>query len=278
MSEITAEMVKRLRDATNVSMMDCKRALAEAGGDMDKATRLLREKGIATAVKRASRAANQGLVASAEADGGRTRSIVEVNCETDFVARNDTFKAFVAEIAARACSTDAPLADLVRDEVTAKIAQIGENIVVRRNARFVLGGPGVVASYIHFGGKVGVLAEVGCQNAATASADAFRELAKDLTLQIAAAAPHYLRSSDIPADVIASERDICAKQITGKPPQIVQKIVDGKMKKYFGEVCLVDQPFVKEPKQTVTDLLTARGKDLADTLAVRRFLRFQLGE
>lgn len=277
MAEITAAMVKELRDATNVSMMECKRALAEAGGDKAKATKLLRERGMAVAAKKASRTANQGLVASLITDDGKTGSLVEVNCETDFVARNPNFQAFVAELAKKACSTDASLAEEMKTQVTAKIAEIGENIIVRRNTRYILGGSGRIASYIHLGGKVGVLLEVGCGKAETVKSPVFEELAKDLTLQIAASSPKWLTSAEVPADVIASEREIYAKQVTGKPANIIDKIVDGKLKKFYGEVCLVDQPFVKEPKQSITQLIAAKSKDLSDTIAVKRYVRYQVG-
>jgi elongation factor Ts len=277
MAEISAEMVKELRDATNVSMMECKRALAEAGGDMAKATKLLRERGMAVAAKKASRTANQGLVASLIADDGKTGSLVEVNCETDFVARNPNFQAFVAELAKKACATDASLAEEMKTQVTAKIAEIGENIVLRRNTRYILGGSGKIASYIHLGGKVGVLLEVSCGKAETVKSPAFEELAKDLTLQIAASSPKWLTSAEVPADVIASEREIYAKQVTGKPANIIDKIVDGKLKKFYGEMCLVDQPFVKEPKQSITQLIAAKSKDLGDTIAVKRYVRYQVG-
>jgi len=278
MAEITASLVKALRDATNVSMMECKRALVEAEGDMEKATRLLREMGVATAVKKSSRAANQGLVASVASADGNTCSLIEVNCETDFVARNDTFQAFVGELARKACDTDDNLADMLKDEVTAKVAEIGENIVVRRNARFVLEGKGTVASYIHPGSKVGVLVEVNCEKDETAGNDIFKELVKDITLHVAALDPGYLDSTGVPEDVVAGEREIFAKQIQNKPPEIVDKIVAGKLKKYFAEVCLLDQGFVKEPKQSITALLAAKGKELEDTLVIRRYLRYQLGE
>jgi elongation factor Ts len=277
MTEINAALVRELREATNVSMMECKRALVEAGGDMQQAMRLLRERGMAVAAKKAARAANQGLVASASADAGKTVSLVEVNCETDFVARNEVFKGFVERVAQKACEGDAPLADVLKNEVTAKVAEIGENVVLRRNVRYVLQGAGLVAAYIHLGGKVGVLVEAACGKPETASADAFREVVKDITLHVAASAPRYLTSSEIPAEEIASERAIYAKQVTNKPPQIVEKIVDGKMKKFYGEVCLVDQPFVKEPKISVTGLLAQKGKELGDTLAIRRFVRYQVG-
>jgi len=277
MTEITAAMVKQLREATNVSMMECKRALVEAGGDAEQATRILRERGIAVAAKKASRTANQGLVASASADSGQTKSLVEVNCETDFVAKNENFVQFVRRLADRATATDASLAEEMKDEVTEQIVEIGENILIRKNSRFTLQGNGLIASYIHLGGKVGVLVEVGCEKAETAGSDTLQTLANDLALHIAACSPPYLTSEEVPESVLASEREIFAKQVEGKPAQIVGKIVDGKIKKYFTEICLIDQPFVKEPKQSVSQLLAEKGKELGDTLAIRRFVRYQLG-
>jgi elongation factor Ts len=271
-------MVQELRAATNVSMMECKRALVDAGGDRERAIRILRERGMATAAKKASRTANQGLIAAAVADGGTIGALVEVNCETDFVAKNPSFQAFVQELARRATTLDGPLADVARADVAAKIAEIGENIVVRRNLRYVLQGPGGVATYIHLNGKLGVMVELGCGTPATAAGEAFRELAKDLTLHVTAANPRYLTRADVPADVVAAEREIYAKQVTGKPPQIVGKIVDGKMGKYYAQVCLLEQGFVKDPDTPVTKLLDATGKALGDALTVRRFVRYQVGE
>ena len=278
MADITADLVKKLRDATNVSMMECKRALVEAGGDMDKATKLLRERGMAVAAKKASRTANQGLIASAQASNGTIVSLIEVNSETDFVARNETFKAFVASLAQRACQTDEPLAPQVQAELTSKIAEIGENIVVRRNTRYVLNGAGAVSSYIHLGGKVGVLIEVNCEKPETAQNPAFKVLVLDLTLHVAACAPRWMKPQDAPADVVASEREIYAKQVQGKPAQVVEKIVAGKLDKFYAETCLLNQGFVKEPKQSVTELLKATGKTLGDNVTIRRYVRYQLGE
>jgi elongation factor Ts len=271
-------MVKQLRDATNVSMMECKRALQEAEGDYEKATRLLRERGMAVAAKKASRAANQGLIAAAVGSDGVTRSLVEVNCETDFVARNATFQAFVQDMAERAAETDASLADTLKEELTAKVAEIGENLVLRRNVRFVPQGEGVVASYIHLGGKVGVLVEVSCEKAETKQNEVFRTLVTDLTLHVAACSPQYLRGDEVPEEALAEEREIFAKQVEGKPPQILDKIVEGKIRKYLGEICFLDQGFVKEPKQSVTELLEATGKAVGDTIGVRRYVRYQIGQ
>lgn len=278
MANITAAQVKQLRDATNVSMMECKHALVDAEGDMEQAMRLLRERGMAVAAKKAFRSANQGLVASGSNADGTVVSVIEVNCETDFVARNEVFIDFVAQLAGRACETDGNLADEVKEDVTAKVVEIGENIVVRRNTRFTRSGPGAVASYIHLGGKVGVLVEVGCEKDETGANEQFKELVKDLTLHIAATSPRFLTEDDVPADELQAEREIYATQVKDKPENVVDKIVAGKIKKYFAEVCLVDQGFVKEPKQSITDLLAAVGRDVGDALSIRRFVRYLLGE
>lgn len=279
MADITASLVKELRDATNVSMMECKRALQEANGDIAKATLLLRERGMAIAAKKASRTAKQGLVAAGISNDATTVTLVEVNCETDFVAKNDNFKGFVATLAERAIEAGEDLAAAVNDEVTAKVVEIGENIVVRRSVAFTKQGTGGIASYIHLGGKVGVLVEVACEKEETTGQDAFKEALKDLTLHVAACSPSYLTSDEIPQEVIDTERSIYAKQVENKPKEIVQKIVEGKLRKlFFAETCLVDQPFVKEPKQTIAQLLAECGKSVGDTLAVRRFVRYQMGE
>lgn len=274
---ITAAQVKELRDATNVSMMECKKALEDCGGNMENAVKALRERGMAVAAKRADKDANQGIIAASRTADDSVMAMVEVNCETDFAARNETFKAFVDQVAGKAVETDEALSTVMADELIEKVASIGENLKIRRNVRYQLAGTGRLASYIHMGGKVGVLTEVGCTNAANAGNPAFAELVKDLTLHIAAAAPTYLKSDEIPADVIAEERKIYAKQVEGKPANIIDKIVDGKVNKFFSDVCLVDQPFVKEPKMSITDLLTNLGKELGDTFTIRRFARYQLG-
>lgn len=274
---ITASQVKELRDATSVSMMECKKALVETDGDFDAALKILRERGAAVAAKRASKEANQGLVASATSEDGNTISLVEVNSETDFVARNEDFIKFTAEVAAKGLETDEDLSAVMNDVLMDQIAAMGENLKLRRNLRYQLDGTGKVSSYIHMGGKVGVLLEVGCEKAETAYSPVFNELVKDLTLHIAAAAPAYLTSDEIPADVIEEERKIFAKQAEGKPENIIDKIVDGKLNKYFAETCFVNQGFVKEPKQSITQLVEEKGKELGDTITIKRFIRYQLG-
>lgn len=277
MPEITATLVKNLRDATNVSMMECKRALVESAGDVEKAMRLLRERGMAVAAKKASRVANQGLVATAASPDGKTVSLIEVNCETDFVARNQTFITFVRSLAERGLQSEGDLAEAVQAETTAKVAEIGENIVVRRNTRYVLQGPGAISAYIHLGGKVGVLLELGCQKDATVTSPDFQEVLRDLALHVAASKPRYLKPEEVAADELTAEREIYAKQVQDKPAQIVDKIVDGKIKKFYQEICLIEQGFVKEPKLSVRSLLADKGKALSDTLEIRRYVRFEVG-
>lgn len=277
MVEISASLVKELREETNVGMMECKKALVEAGGDKEKAVKILRERGLAIAGKKASRVAKEGQVAADVVQGGKMGVLIEVDCETDFVARNPTFQAFLKTVVERAKTVQGDLAEAMKDEVTAKITEIGENLILRRHIRYEVQGAGTVASYIHLGGKVGVLLEVGCDKAETAGQEAFREVVKDITLHIAACNPQYLTRKEVAEAVIQSEREIYAKQVQNKPANIVSKIVDGKMEKFYSQVCLVEQGFVKDPDQTVTEVLAARGKDLGDTLTIRRFARFQVG-
>jgi elongation factor Ts len=278
MVDISAALVKELRDETGLGMMECKKALQETGGDKAAAVKVLRERGLSIAGKKASRVAKEGRVAADIYDGGKSGVMIEVNCETDFVAKNETFQAFVAHLLGRARTAgDNGLAEAVKDEVAAKIAETGENIIVRRNVRYAVAGNGAVAGYIHLGGKVGVLLEVGCEKAETAQQEVFKEAVKDVTLHIAACNPAYLTRSEVPADTIESERGIYAKQVENKPANIIQKIVDGKLEKFYQQVTLLEQGFVKDPEQTVTEMLAARGKTLGDTITIRRFVRYQVG-
>ncbi len=276
--DISAAMVKELRDETGLGMMECKKALIETNGDKAAAIKVLRERGMAIAGKKADRVAKDGRVACDIYDGGRTGVMIEVNCETDFVARNTVFQAFMKDLVAQARSVaDNALAETAKAQVQAKIAEIGENLIVRRNVRFAVQGEGIIAGYIHLGEKVGVLLEVGCTQAATVTKEAFRDAVKDVTLQIAASNPAYLDRASVPADVITAEREIYAKQVENKPANIVQKIVDGKLEKFYQQGCLIEQAFVKDPDVSITEMLAARGKDVGDTLTVRRFVRYQVG-
>jgi elongation factor Ts len=279
MAAITAALVKELRDETNLGMMECKKALVETNGDKEQAVKLLRERGLAIADKKSQRAANEGRIAANVIEGGRVGVMIEVNCETDFVAKNANFQSFVDTLVDKAATVeDGGLAEAVKDEMTAKIAEIGENLVVRRNVKYEAREPGIVASYIHLGAKVGVLLEVGCDNAGTTQQGAFKDVVKDITLHIAASTPEYLTREDVPEDVVSGEREIYAKQVEGKPAEIIDKIVTGKLDKFYSQVCLVEQGFVKDPDQSVADLMRAKGKDLGDTLVIRRFIRYQVGQ
>jgi len=278
MSAITASQVKELREETNVGMMECKRALVEADGDKDKAVKILRERGLATAGKKASRTAKEGQVASDISDGGKFGVMVEINCETDFVARNDIFQAFVRDVVQKAKEVDGDLGEALKDDVTAKIQEIGENIITRRHVKYDAQGPGIVASYIHLGGKVGVLLEVGCEKEETAESDLFKEVVKDVTLHIAAANPQFLNRDEVPEAALNEEKEIFAKQAEGKPANIIDKIVSGKLEKYYSQICLVEQGFVKDPDQSITEMLAAKSKELGDNLVIRRFTRYQVGE
>lgn len=291
MADINPAVVKALREKTNTGMMDCKRALTEAGGDIEKAEALLRQKGIASAGKKASRHAKEGAVVSFIQPSGKTGVLVEINCETDFVAKNDIFTKFVkeitAEIAASAAGDVPALLEaassngvLFKDAIAATIAALGENIVIRRFARFQIAGDngGLVASYIHLQGKVGVLAEINCGNEATAKSEGFRELVKDITLQIAAAHPAVVSRDQVDAALVASEREIYKAQVQGKPENIVEKIVDGKMDKFYSTACLLEQACIKNPDITVKDLVASKEKELSDKISISRFVRYALGE
>jgi len=277
MAEITAAAVGKLREMTNAGLMDCKKALTEAVGDLDVAVEILRKRGVAQAAKKAGRDAREGVIAQNIAAGGKTGVLVEINCETDFVAKNDTFKAFCDEIA-RTVATQ-PGADLEAFRVAA-VAKVGENIKIARSGQFDLSGPGLIAAYIHTGGKVGVLLEVGCSNDATPSAEEFKQLVKDITLQIAAASPTAVSREGVPAELVAKEREIAAQsdRLKGKPAQALEKILQGVIDKFFQSVCLLEQGFVKDPEKTVRQQVETVSKQLGDTIVVRRFLRWQVGE
>lgn len=279
MPQITASDVNKLRTMTGVSMMECKKALIGTDGDIEAAVKALRELGMAVAAKRAEKEANQGIIAAKVAADGSKIAMVEVNAETDFVARNSDFIAFVDTVAETALKNEGDVAEIMKDELASKISAIGENLKIRRSAKFALQGVGRLASYIHMGGKVGVIIEVGCEKASTTENADFVETVKDLTLQVAASSPRWLDRTQVPADVIASEREIYANQMKdqNKPANILEKIIDGKVGKFFSEACLVDQIFVKESTLTITQLLEQTGKKVGDKLTIRRFVRFQLG-
>ena len=275
MAEITAALVGELRRMTNAGLMDCKKALTETNGDIDAAVDVLRKKGVATAAKKAGRAANEGVIAHYIRPDGKLGLLVEVNCETDFVAKNEVFGEFCNEIAKT--MVEQPDADFEAIR-TAQVTKVGENIQIGRHKTLEVEGSGMVAAYIHTGAKVGVLAEVGCGKEDTPSQDAFKSLVKDITLQIAAANPTAVSRESVDPALIAKEKEIAAEQFKDKPAQAVEKIVEGKMDKFFQGICLIDQGFVKNGELTVKEHVANVSKELGDEITIRRFLRFQVGE
>ena len=272
---ITAEQVKSLREKTGAGMMDCKKVLTETNGDMEKAAELLRERGIAKAAKKSGRIAAEGLVATYISPDKKVGSIVEVNAETDFVAKNDEFVEFVNTVAKivaekNPADMDALMATeydntgkTVKEVLTDKIATIGENMNVRRFDRFE--STGLVESYIHGAGKIAVL--VDCPKGES-------DLAKDVCMQIAAARPEYVNREAVPQDRVQKEMEILKAQAMneGKPAEIAEKMVLGRIGKFYGEICLLDQEFVKDPSIKVGDLVKSKGAEIA------RFARFEKGE
>lgn len=273
---IDAQTVKTLREKTNAGLMECKRALAETNGDMEAAIDLLRKKGAAGAVKKAGREANEGVIAQAIVSGAKVGVLIEVNCETDFVAKNDQFRAFADEVARKVAAD--PAVDLEADRVAA-VQKLGENILIRRHERIEVKDNGLVAAYIHTGAKVGVLVEVGAEKAETGSQESFKQLVRDITLQIAAANPVCINREEVPADLVARERAIYADQVpAGKPAPVVEKIIDGKMGKFYAGVCLLEQAFIKNPDQSIQQLVDEQSKALGDKLTIRRIVRYLVGE
>ena len=283
--EITAEMVKTLRDKTDVGMMDCKKALKETNGDLEEAIAYLRQKGLAVAGKRAGRATSEGTIWAHIAPDHQSGVLLEVNCESDFVAKTDSFQELgsrlAEQLAAAALETVEELLTqpaahqpglTVSDYVNEVIAKTGEKCHVRRFVRYQ---GDLVAAYIHHGGKIGVMIELSGAGAAPEALAA----AKDLAMQVAAANPLSVSRDEVPADTVAKEKAIYAAQAaeSGKPANIIEKMVVGRLEKFYKEVCLLQQPFVKNPDQTVTQFLQEVGKKLGKDLQVKRFTRYQVG-
>mgnify|MGYP001597602558 CR=1 FL=1 len=276
MAEITAALVGKLREMTNAGLMDCKKALTESQGDLNLAIDILRKRGVAAAAKKASRETKEGVIAQFIQPGARAGALVEINCETDFVAKNENFRAFCEETA-RTLATN-PMPDLEAARTT-QVATLGENIQISRHQRFEVSGNGMIAAYIHTGAKVGVLVEVSAGQESTVALDEFKQLVRDITLQIAAANPTAVTREQIDPALLAKEKEIAAEQVKNKPPQAIAKIVEGKLEKYFQSFCLVDQGFVKKNSEiTVKEHVASVARQLGDDIVIRRFIRFQVGE
>ena len=299
---ITAAMVKELREMTGVGMMDCKKALTETDGDMEKAVELLREKGLAASAKKAGRIASEGIVDVYLSDDNKVGTIVEVNSETDFVAKNQVFRDYVAAVAKQASTTTATDMDAffaekwdldpqftVKEALSQQVAVIGENLNIRRFEKFEKAGSGRLVSYIHGGGRIGVLVEasaevvndeVACDN----DSDALEELGKNVAMQIAALNPKFIAEKDVPADFIEKETEILTVQAkndpknANKPENIIAKMIEGRLKKEMKEFCLVEQPYVKDGDLTVKKYIDSVAKEVGAPIEITRFVRFETGE
>jgi elongation factor Ts len=292
MAEITASQVKELRECTGAGMMECKKALVESGGDMDQAVDILRTRGLAALAKKAGRATNEGAIAASTSADGTVAALVELNCETDFVARNAEFVTFaqtLADTVVSAAPADvtalmaAPYADRglsVEAVLGEAVGKLGENMGVARFTRVEIAGSGAASTYIHGGGKIGVVVSFACKNTATASSDSFKSAARDIAMQVAAAMPLYSSRVEVPADVVAHEIEIYKAQAaeSGKPDAIQLKIAEGRLEKYYKEVVLPEQVFVKDQDITVEQYLARISKEVGDEIEIVSFERWNLGE
>lgn len=286
MAAITAAMVKELREMTDAGMMECKKALVEADGDMDKAVDVLRTRGLAAAAKKVGRATNEGTVMAIVSDEATKGAVVELNCETDFVGMNEKFKGYAEKIARAAMAANVEdiealkavdaEGETVEDVLTDAIHTLGENMNLARAAVVEAGG---VASYIHGGGKIGVLVTFDVEGIDPAS-DEFQHCGRDVAMQVAAASPVSATRESVPAEVVAHEMEIYKAQAaeSGKPENIQEKIATGRLEKFYKESCLTEQAFVKNPDQNVTDYVNEVAKKLGGTIKVTGFKRFMLGE
>lgn len=284
---ITAQSVKELREKTGAGMMDCKKALTEAQGDMEKAIEILREKGLAAAAKKAGRIAAEGIVKTYVSEDGRSAGIVELNCETDFVAANEEFVTFATKLAEMASTTEATSVEAfvnekfegettVSEALTALIAKLGENMSVRRFEKFNVA-KGIVESYIHGGGRIGVVVELGCDSD---NAEVLRAVAKDVCMQVAAANPSFLSREDVDNESLEKEKEIYRVQALneGKPENIVEKMVIGRIQKYYKEVCLLDQAWVKDGDKSISKYLQEKSKEVGSPITINKFVRYERGE
>lgn len=283
---ITAKSVKELRDRTGAGMMACKKALTETNGDVEKAIEILREKGLAAAAKKAGRVAAEGIVKTYQTEDCKKAVVVEVNCETDFVAENDQFKSFVDKLAAFIAESKATTVEeleaetfengkTVKEALTDLIAALGENMTVRRFKKFEVQN-GVVQTYMHGAGRIGVAVELACDS----DSDVVKAVAKELCMQVAAANPLFLDKNSVDQTAIEKEREIYRAQALneGKPEKIVEKMVEGRINKYYKEVCLVDQLWVKDGDKTISKLLDEKSKEVGSSISVASFVRFERGE
>jgi len=289
MTEISATLVKQLRDRTGQAMMDCKRALGEAHGDVEKAIDILRKKGLTVLEKRGGRETKEGRLVGKVASDGRRAVLTALCSETDFTSKSDEFQRAAELLAQALLAAPQPAADAVAvgqltvngrkiaEVISEIVSKTGENVTLGEFFRFDLDGPGVLYAYVHFNGKVGTLVHLTAGADAIAAHPAVRTLAADLAMQVTATNPLAVSRAELPAALVARERDIAAEQIKGKPADMVEKIVAGKLAKWYQQVVLLEQPFVKDDKQTVQQLLAEAGKQAGGPVGVQRFGRVQIG-
>jgi len=273
---------------TGQGMMDCKKALQEASGDIDQAIEILRKKGLATLAKRTERETSEGLVVSKTAQDGKASAIATLCCETDFVAKSDDFVAAAEALAdyALACPADQGAENILEtaldgrkfsDILTETVSKIGERIQVGDYTKYKLDGPGLISTYIHFNGKVGTMLEIEASDDSVAACEALRQAASDITMHITAVRPLALDKDGIDAETLEREKAIFAEQVKGKPANMIDKIVEGKMKKFYTENCLLDQPFVKDDSKSVGQVLAEAAKQGGGEAKIKRFVRLQVG-
>jgi elongation factor Ts len=289
---ISAGLIKQLRETTGAGILDCKKALEASGGDIEQATLFLQNKGLAAAAKKADRAANEGMVVALVDEVGSQGSLIELNCETDFVARTDDFQELARalarqvledrDVATKEALLAAPFIDnpgqTVKQQIAAAVAKLGENMGLRQVARFAAGDNAIIDSYVHLGGRIGVLIELDIAQPVSDRA-AFQALAHDLTLQVAATRPLYLALADIPAEDAEAKKSLLQAQLAGdnKPDDIKTRIIEGKLRKWYEEVALMKQFFVRDNTVSIEDLLNQQGKALGAAISITRFARFEIG-
>ena len=289
MANFTSKDVMKLREQTGVGMMDCKKALVETDGNFDEAVKYLREKGMASAAKKASRVAAEGLVKCVVAEDKKTAVAVEINCETDFVARSDQFIALIDNVANHILTSDAQTVEALLEETyvgdnsktlnvlfAEATATIGEKISLRRFTKYVLTEDGIIASYIHMGGKIGVLVEL----KSAGNVDVLQELAFNLSMQVAASKPQVVAITDVDPAQVQSEREILTVQARneGKPEAVITKMVEGRIHKYYKEVCLLEQEYVRDGSFSIKQVVAQAAKDAGAEIVVTRFVRYEMGE
>ena len=288
MAEISAATVVKLRKMSGQGMMDCKKALEESGGDLDKAVEILRKKGLATLAKRAERETSEGAVVSWRSEDGKSAALATLCCETDFVAKSDDFLAMVDAVRgymAGATSPEGPqnlLQTVIggrnfQEILTEAVSKTGEKIQVGDFVRFRLEGPGLIGTYVHFNSKVGSMVQIDASDEKVAGSAALQQAAADIAMHITASKPLALDAQSLDPQVVEREKAIYAEQVQNKPPEIVNRIVEGKMKKFYADYCLLQQPFVKDDTKTVEQILNEAAQQAGGKASVKRFVRFEVG-